>query len=153
MKKIIIVLSLVLLLVSCGAKTPYEAFRKENKEEVAMSFGASAFVVKTLVGGKKFKDFSKQVSGIKKYHVLISKSNSQFLKPNFDVFLKNNKFEEIFHTANANEKVRIYSFEKGEQLKEVIVEIEDGSEMILVKVQGDIKINNLEKLTAFNEVK
>jgi hypothetical protein len=150
--KDIIALSLVLFLVSCGAKTPYEAFRKENKDEVAVSFGASSFVVNTIVRDKEFRNFTKQVSGIKKYHVLISKSNAEFLKSNFDIFLKKNNFEEIFHSANANDKIHIYSFEKGEQLKEVLVEIENGSEILLVKVQGDLKINDLEKLTAFNEV-
>jgi hypothetical protein len=150
--KNIIALSLALVLVSCGAKAPYEAFRKENKEEVAVSFGASRFLVRTLIGKDEFEDLTKQISGIKKFHVLVSKSNPEFLKTNFDVFLKNNDFEEIFHSTNSNGKIRIYSFEKGEQLKEVFVEIENGSEMVLVKVQGDLKINDFENLTAFNEV-
>ncbi|PVX45234.1 uncharacterized protein DUF4252 [Flavobacterium sp. 103] len=150
--KNIIALSLALVLVSCGSKAPYETFRKENKEEVAVSFGASRFLVRTLIGKEEFEDLTKQISGIKKFHVLISKSNPESLKTKFDVFLKNNDFEEIFHSANTNEKIRIYSFEKGEQLKEVIVEIENGSELLLVKVQGDLIINDFEKLTAFNEV-
>jgi hypothetical protein len=150
--KNLIVLSLVLVLVSCGAKEPYEAFKKENKEEVAISFGASSFVINALVWNKEFREFTKQVSGIKKYQVLVSKSNPVFIKSNFDVFLKQNKFEEIFYTAKGNEKVRIFSFEKEQQLKEVLVEIENGSEIVLVKVQGDLKINDFEKLTAFNEV-
>jgi hypothetical protein len=150
--KNIIVSSLVLFLVSCGTKTPYKTFQKENKDEVEVSFGASSFVVNALVWDKDFRDFKKQISGIKKYHVLVSKSNPLFIKSNFDIFLKQNNFEEVFHLVKVNGKVRIFSFEKGEQLKEVIVEIENGSELVLVKVQGDLKINDFEKLTAFNEV-
>jgi hypothetical protein len=150
--KNLIVLSIVLVLFSCGTKTPYETFKKENKDEVAISFGASAFVINALIRDKEFREFTKQVSGIKKYQVLVSKSNTVFLKSNFEVFLKKNNFEEIVYSTKGNEKIRIFSFEKREQLKEVLVEIENGSEMVLVKVQGDLKINNFEKLTALNEV-
>jgi hypothetical protein len=150
--KNLIVLSLVLVFVSCGVKEPYEAFKKENKEEVAISFGVSSFVINALVWNKEFRDFRKQISGIKKYNVLVSKSNSAFIKSNFDTFLKQNNYEEIVYTAKGNDKVRIFSFEKGEQLKEVLLEIENGSEVVLVKVQGNLKINDFQKLVAFNEV-
>jgi hypothetical protein len=149
--KSLIVLSLVLLLISCGVQTPYEAFRKENKEDVAMSFGVSSFVVNTLVWDKDFRAFKKQVSGIKKYHLLVSRQSPLFIKANFDVFLKKNNFKEIFHLTKDHGVVRIFSSEKGEQMKEVVVEIENGSEMVLVKVQGNLKINDFQKLTAFND--
>jgi hypothetical protein len=84
--------------------------------------------------------------------VLVSKSNAAFIKSNFDAFLKQNNFEEIVYTAKGNEKIRIFSFEKGEQLKEVLVEIENDSQVVLVKVQGNLKINDFQKLVAFNEV-
>nr|WP_315256398.1 DUF4252 domain-containing protein [uncultured Flavobacterium sp.] len=150
--KNLIVISLVLVLVSCGANTPYETFRKENKEEISISFGVSSFVVNSLVWDKDFRDFRKQISGIKKYNVLVSKSNATFIKSNFDAFLKQNNYEEIVYTAKGDEKVRIFSFEKGEQLKEVLVEIENDSQVVLVKVQGNLKINDFQKLVAFNEV-
>ena len=147
----LIVLSLVCLLVSCGAKTPYEAFRKENKEDVAMSFGASRFVVNALVRDKEFKSFT-QNSGIKKYHMLVAKENSESLKSNFVDFLKVNNFEEIFHVNTSDGKVYIYSSEKGDKLKEVILKIEDGSQLVLLNLKGDLKINDFGKLTAFNGV-
>ena len=150
--KNLIVISLVLVLVSCGANTPYETFRKENKDEISLSFGVSSFVVNSLVWDKDFRDFRKQISGIKKYKVLVSKSNATFIKSNFDAFLKQNNYEEILYTAKGDEKVRIFSFEKGEQLKEVLVEIENDSQVVLVKVQGNLKINDFQKLVAFNEV-
>jgi hypothetical protein len=150
--KNLIVLSLVLFLVSCGANTPYEAFRKENKEEIAFSFGLSSLVANSLIWDKDFKEFRKQISGIRKYNVLVSKSNATFIKSNFDAFLKQNKFEEIVYTAKGNEKVRIFSFENGEQLNEILVEIENDSQVVLVKVQGNLKINDFQKLVAFNEV-
>jgi Na+-transporting NADH:ubiquinone oxidoreductase subunit NqrF len=149
----ILALWLVLFLVSCGSKTTYEAFRKENKEEVAVCFGASSFLVRTLIGKEEFEDLTRQVSGIKKFHVLVSKPNPEFLKVNFDAFLRKNDFEEIFHVSDANEKIRFYSFAEGEQLKEVIVEIENESGIVLLKVQGDLKINDVENLTAYNDVK
>jgi hypothetical protein len=150
--KNLIVLSLVLLLVSCAAETPYETFKKENKEEVALSFGASAFMVNALVWDKEFREFTKQVSGIKKYQVLVSKSDPIFIRSNFNAFLKQNNFEEIYYSSKGNDRIRIYSFEKGAQLKEVLVEIENDSQLVLVKVQGNIKINDFQKLVTFNEV-
>lgn len=149
--KNLIVLSFACLLVSCGVKTPYEAFRKENKEDVEMSFGASRFVVNALVRNKEFKSFTQQ-SGIKKYHMLVAKENPKFLKSNFVGFLKDNNFEEIFHANTSDGKVYIYSSEKGDKLKEVILKIEDGSQMVLLNLRGDLKISNFEKLTASNEV-
>jgi hypothetical protein len=149
--KNLIMLSLACLLVSCGAKTSYEAFRKENKKEVALSFGASRFVVNALVQDKEFRNFTQQ-SGIKKYHMLVAKDNSELLKSNFVGFLKDNNFEEVFHSNTSDGKIYIYSCEKGDKLKEVIVKIEGGSQMVLLSVQGDLKINDFEKLTAFNDL-
>jgi hypothetical protein len=149
--KNLIVLSLACLLVSCGVKTPYEAFRKENKKDVALSFGASRFVVNALVRDKEFRNFTQQ-SGIKKYHMLVVKENSELLKVNFVGFLKDNNFEEVFHSNTSDGKIYIYSCEKGDKLKEVIVKIEGGSQMVLLSVQGDLKINDFEKLTAFNDL-
>jgi hypothetical protein len=150
--KNLIVGSALLLLVSCGAKTPYETFREENNEEVALSFGASSFVVNTLIRDKDFKEIRNQISGIKKYKVLISKSNPVFIQSNFQNYLKQNNFQEIFHSTNNGENLRIYSLEKGTVLKEVLVEINNESQLVVVKVQGDLMINNMDKLTAFNEV-
>jgi hypothetical protein len=149
--KNLIMLSLVCLLVSCGAKTPYEAFRKENKKDVVLSFGASRFIVNALVRDKEFRNFTQQ-SGVKKYHVLVAKENPELLKENFVGFLKDNNFEEVFHTNSSDGKIYIYSCEKGDKLKEVIVKIEGGSQMLLLNVQGDLKVNNFEKLTAFNDL-
>jgi hypothetical protein len=149
--KNLIVLSLVCLLVSCGAKTPYEAFRKENKKDVAVSFGASRFVVNALVRDKEFRNFTQQ-SGVKKYHMLVAKENSELLKSNFVGFLKSNNFEEIFHTNTSDGKIYIYSCEKGDKLKEVIMKIEDGSQVVLLNLRGDLKINDFGKLTAFSGV-
>jgi hypothetical protein len=145
MKKIIVI-SIVFLLVSCGTTTPYETFREANKEEVALSFGVSSLVVNSLVCNKDFKKIREQISGIKKYHVLISKPNPTFIKSNFDVFLVQNNFQELFYTTKGQDKIRIFSLENGEELKEVLVEIENESEIVLVKIQG------LQQLTAFNEV-
>lgn len=150
--KNLIVLSFACLLVSCGAKSPYEAFRKENKKDVSMSFSASRFVVNALVSDKEFRNFSQQ-SGIKKYHMLVAKENSELLKSNFVGFLKNNNFEEIFHTNTSDGKIYIYSCEKGQKLKEVIMKIEGGSQMVLLNVQGDLKVNDFEKLIAYNGIK
>lgn len=150
--KNLIVLSFACLLVSCGVKSPYEAFRKENKKDITMSFGASRFVVNALVRDKEFRKFVQQ-SGIKKYHMLVAKEDSELLKSNFVGFLKDNNFEEIFHSNTADGKVYVYSFEKGDKLKEVIVKIEGGgSQMVLLNVKGDLKISDFEKLTASNEV-
>jgi len=151
MKKIIVI-SIVFLLVSCGTTTPYETFREANKEEVALSFGVSSLVVNSLVWNKDFKKVREQISGIKKYHVLISKSNPTFIKTNFDVFLKQNNFQELFYTTKGQERIRFFSQESGNQLQEVLVEIENESELVLVKIQGDLKINDFQQLTAFNQV-
>ncbi len=142
---------LVLLLVSCGTVTPYEAFRKENKQDVALSFGASRFVLNRFIRDKEFRKFTKQ-SGVKKYHILVAKENPKFLKSNFAGFLVKNKYEEIFHTNTSDGKIYIYSCEKGDKLKEVIVKLEEDSQIIFLSFQGDLKINDFEKLTAFNEV-
>jgi hypothetical protein len=149
--KNLILLSLACLLVSCGANTPYEAFRKENKKDVALSFGASRFVVNAVVRDKEFRDFTRQ-SGVKKYHMLVAKESSESLKSNFVSFIKDNNFEEIFHSKTSDGKIYVYSYEKTDMLKEVILKIEGDSQMVLLNIRGDLKISDLEKLTTRNDL-
>lgn len=150
MKKLIC-LSFIILLSSCASNTPYSTFRKDNKEDIAFSIGLSSFLVNSFISDKDFKDLTKHVSGIRKYRVLVSKENSTYFKKNFTIFLKNNDLDEIFHITNKNDKVHVYSYQKGGKLKEIIFKIEDEKEIVVLSVEGNLKINDIQDLIVYNE--
>lgn len=148
MKKIVIA-SLIVLFVSCGVKTPYDSFRKENKENITFSFSGSSFLINSFIRDKEFKKLTKDIEGIQKYRIVISETASSRFENKFDAFIKRDGLEEMVHISSEGSTIKMYSYSEKNKLKELIFKIYDGENLIVLSAEGkNIKINNAEQLNA-----
>ena len=147
MKKVFILFSLVLF-VSCAVKTPYDAFTKENKQNINFSVGLSNFLVRNFVMDKESRIATKNL-GIQKYRLVVSKQSSEIFETKLRAFLSKNNFEELVRVSKNGQKVNIYSYQINQSVKEVIVKVNNGNEMFIISAKGkNILTSNLDSLVS-----
>ncbi|MDG3581032.1 DUF4252 domain-containing protein [Galbibacter pacificus] len=147
MRKIAILAAVSFLIVSCGASTPYDSFRKENKKDIAFSLSASNFLVKMFVDDEDFREINKVVSGIHKYRVLISEEeSSQYLENEFDDFVQRKGYESLMYVNSDGSKVGLFYYQKRNKIKEVLLKVKDDEDFVVLSAEGNIKIKDLDRL-------
>lgn len=148
MKKIVFA-SLIVVFVSCGVKTPYDSFRKENKENITFSFSGSSFLINSFIGDKEFKKLTKDIVGIQKYRIVILETAPSRFENKFDAFIKRDGFEEMLRISNEGSNITMFAYSEKGKLKELFFKIDDGENLIVLSAEGNnIKINNADQLNA-----
>ncbi|QLE01798.1 DUF4252 domain-containing protein [Galbibacter sp. BG1] len=147
MKNVLTILSAAFLLVSCGASTPYDAFRKENKKDIAFSLSASNFLVNMFVDEEDLKELNEVVGGISRYRVLVGeKVSAEYLESEFNTFIAKRGYESLMYVNSDGSRVGLYYFEKRGRVREVIMKVKDDEDFVILSAEGNIKIKDLDKL-------
>ena len=151
MKKVILVVA-VLFLVSCGVKTPYDTFRKVNKDNTELSFGVPNFMLRNVVFDEDVKEITKKMVGIKKWRLLVSKEAVSDFDPTFTTFVHQNKYEELLKVSRENNTIHVYTYAQAGKTKEALLKVYNGNHLVIISAEGkDLKFENLDLL--FRDVK
>ncbi|EIJ39020.1 DUF4252 domain-containing protein [Galbibacter orientalis] len=147
MKKVLIIAVVATFFASCGASTPYDSFRKENKEDIAFSLSASNFLVNMFVDDDDFKELNQVVSGISRYRVLVgAEVGTENLERKFNKFVSQKGYESLMFVNSDGARVGLYYFEKRNKIKEVIMKVKDDKDFVIISAEGNIKIKDIDGL-------
>ncbi|MFI2742708.1 DUF4252 domain-containing protein [Zhouia sp. PK063] len=146
MKKLFLLFITGLLLISCGVKTPYDSFRKEHKEDIAFSLGASNFLANMFMNKEDVRELKQVVDGISKYRVLVAKEESSAYLNNEFKKLVHHGYEQLFYVNDKGNTVNLYFFKRGGKIKELIVKVKDNNDFVILSAEGNIKIKDLHGL-------
>ncbi|MCM5661483.1 DUF4252 domain-containing protein [Galbibacter mesophilus] len=147
MNKILSLLAVAIIMVSCGASTPYDSFRKENKDDIAFSLSASNFLVNMFVDDEDLKELNEVVSGISKYRVLVGQEvSSSSLETQFNNFVSKKGYESLMYVNSDGARVGLYYFERRGKIREILMKVKDDEDFVVLSAEGNIKIKDLDKL-------
>lgn len=146
MKKLFFVFSALVLLSSCGVKTPYDTFREENEEDLVFSLGASKFITHLFVDKGDLDEYKKIVDGVSKYRVMVFDKRAKGLNKRFDDFVSGKGYEQLFYLKDDGTLVNLYLYNRFGKTKEVIFRVHDEDDLLIISAEGNnIKIGDIRK--------
>ncbi|MCX2680438.1 DUF4252 domain-containing protein [Galbibacter sp. EGI 63066] len=147
MKKLTFLAFACIFLVSCGASTPYDSFRKENKEAIAFSLSASNFLASFFVDKEDMKELKQVVGGISKYRILVgNEENAAELDADFKRFVKRKGYESLFYINDKGETINLYFYKKRNKVRELIFKVGGSDDFVIISAEGNIKFKDIDRL-------
>lgn len=142
---ILFVLTLVLV-TGCSVSTPYATFRKDNKEEITFTIGASSFLTNLFIAEDDIDELKSVVKGIKRYRILVSEDNAAVLDARFKKLVNSNSYEELVHIKENGESVQLFLYRKRNKIKEILCKVKDDDDFVVLSVEGNLKVKDVSNL-------
>lgn len=145
MKKILIVIS-VLMLSSCAINTSFNSFYQNHEDDSEFSFGLSSSLIANFLPDEDLQDLKPLLKKAKHIRILVFSEYAEDKSDKFDSFIKRSKFEKMVKVKNDDDKLAFYTLEKKNRIKEVVLEISSGDELVLVGLKTNLSREDLDKI-------
>lgn len=143
MKKISSLIVISLLLLSCASRTPYKTFKKENRSSADVSIGVPAFLAHLFIPKEDIGELREVVNGVRSYHVMVVTKNTHIVAQNFNELVHSSGYDRMFYLQEDGSKIDFYVLEKKNKIKEVVLKLKEGNDLVIVNMRGNILINKL----------
>ena len=147
MKKFIITLVLAVMPAVFFAQSPFDKFEgKEGVEVVVVNKKMFDLLSSLDIDAKdpQVKKYLKQASNLENLKIFATSSIEYMdkIKDTFSAYLKKDSFEELMSFGEGKKKSRIYikSDEKSSKIKEVLMLIDEGDEVAVFSLTGNITL-------------
>ncbi len=146
MKKILLILSLAIL-TSCATSTSFNDFYQKNQEDSDFSIGLNSSLVSSFLSDEDYAEIKPVLKKAKHVRILVFSENHKEKSQKFYKFIKHSKFEKLIQIKEDNDAINIFALEEKEKIKEVVLEIYDGEDLVLLGLKTNITYEDLEKLS------
>ncbi len=150
MKKLLI-LTLVVVLSSCATNTSFNTFYKNNNQHSDFAMGLNSSLIGSFLSDddEDVKDLLKKAKHVR---IMVFSDNYDQMNTKFNKFIKHSKFDKLVKIKNDDNNIRIFSLEEKDKIKEIIVQISTGDELILLGLKTNLTQEDLADLIEKNEI-
>ena len=145
MKKIILIVA-VLLLSSCAINSSFNSFYQTHEDDSEFSFGLSSTLIANFLPNEKLQELKPLLKKAKHIRILVFSEYAEVKSDKFDSFIKRSKFEKMVKVKNDDDKVGFYVLQKKNKIKEIVLEIYSGDELVLVGLKTNLNREELDKI-------
>jgi len=145
MKKIIFLL-IVVTFSSCAINTSFNSFYQEHEEDSEFSFGLSSSLIATFLPEEDLQDIKPLLKKAKHIRILVFSEHAEDKTEKFDKFISRSKFEKMIKLKNENDKIAFFTLQRNKKVKEIVLEISTGSDLVLVGLKTNLKQADIDKI-------
>lgn len=145
MKKIILLVA-VLFVTSCATNTSFNTFYQNNQEDSEFSFGLSSSLIANFLPDEDVEDIKPLLKKAKHIRILIFSENAEEKNKKFEKFINRSKFEKVVKVKDDDDKFAFFTLEKKNRIKEIVLEISSGDELVLIGLKTNLTQEDLDKL-------
>ena len=145
MKKIIFLL-IVLTFSSCAINTSFNSFYQEHEEDSEFSFGLSSSLIATFLPEESLQDIKPLLKKAKHIRILVFSEHAKDKTEKFDKFISRTKFEKMIKLKNKNDKIAFFTLQRNKKVKEIVLEISSGDDLVLVGLKTNLKQADIDKI-------
>jgi len=149
MKKIILLFSIVFA-TSCATNTSFNTFYQNHEDDSEFSFGLSSSLIANFLPDEDLEDIKPLLKKAKHIRILVFSENAQDKGQKFNKFINRSKFEKVVKLKSDNEKLAFYTLEKKDRIKEIVLEISSGDDLVLVGLKTNLTHEDLDKIIESN---
>lgn len=150
MKKLLI-LTLVVVLSSCATNTSFNTFYKNNSQHSDFAMGLNSSLIGSFLSNddEDVKDLLKKAKHVR---IMVFSDNYDQMNTKFNKFIKHSRFDKLVKIKNDDNNIRIFSLEEKDKIKEIVVQISTGDELILLGLKTNLTQEDLADLIEKNEI-
>jgi len=151
MKKILLLFAVVLL-SSCATHTSFNDFYQSNQKDSDFSFGMNASFIRGFLDDDDYEDIKPLIKKAKHIRILVFSENSEQMNTKFDRFIKRSQFEDLIKIKDNNDKIKIFALEKEDHIKEIVLEIASGDDLVLLGLKTNLTQKDIDRLLSDNDI-
>ncbi len=139
------------ILSSCSAQTTFKTFYTENNQQADFTMGFST----SLIGGfladddEEIKELMKKA---KHTRIMVFSENWEKTNSNFNKFIKRSGYDKLVKIKDDNDKISLYALEEKGVIKEIVVQISTGDELVLLGLKTNLTYDDLSKMFSDNHI-
>ena len=145
MKRILLLL-IIVLASSCASHTSFNTFYKNNQEDSNFSFGWSSSLITSFLPDEDMEEIKHLIKKAKHVRILVFSENAEEKTEKFQKFISRSKFEEVVKVKGNNDQFAFFALEKRSEIKEIVLQIGSGSELVLLGLKTNLSKEDLEKI-------
>ena len=150
MKILLFAFSLALL-TSCSAQTSFKTFYSENSQDAEFSLGLNTSLIGSFLSDDD-EEIKELVKKAKHTRIMVFSDNWENTNSKFNKFIRRSKFDKLAKIRDNNDNVSIYVLEEKELIKEIVVQISTGDELVLVGLKTNLTHEDLAKIFKDNHI-
>jgi len=143
MKRILLLL-IIVLASSCASHTSFNTFYKNNQEDSDFSFGLSSSLITSFLPDEDMEEIKPLLKKAKHVRILVFSENAEEKTEKFQKFISRSKFEKVVKVKDNNDQFAFFTLEKKSTIKEIVLEISSGNDLVLLGLKTNLSQEDLE---------
>jgi len=145
MKRILLLL-IIVLASSCATHTSFNTFYKNNQEDSDFSFGLSSSLITSFLPDEDMEEIKPLLKKAKHVRILVFSENAEEKTEKFQKFISRSKFEKVVKVKGDNDQFAFFTLEKKSHIKEIVLEISSGDDLVLLGLKTNLSQEDLENI-------
>jgi len=145
MKRILLLL-IIVLASSCASRTSFNSFYKNNQEDSDFSFGLSSSLIASFLPDEDMAEIKPLLKKAKHVRILVFSENAEEKTEKFQKFISRSKFEKVVKIKDDNDQFAFFTLEKKAHIKEIVLEISSGDDLVLLGLKTNLSQEDLDKI-------
>ena len=150
MKNILFLIA-VAILTSCAAQTSFNNFYKENNDNSDFSIGFSNSIVGSFLSDDD-EEMKELIKKAKHTRIMVFSDNWEKTNSNFTKFIKRSGFDKLVKIRDNDDNISLFIREEKELIKEIVVQISTGDELVLLGLKTNLTHDDLAKIFSDNHI-
>lgn len=143
---------IIVLLSSCATNTSFNTFYQKNQKNSDFSLGINSALIRGFLPDEDYDEVKTLLKKAKNVKILVFTEESEMVQSRFDKFINRSDFDDLIRIKSDNDKIKIYSLEKKDRIKEIILEISSDGDLILLGLKTNISEKDLNNLLNDNQI-
>jgi len=136
-------LLIIVFASSCASNTSFNTFYKNHEQDSDFSFGLSSSLVANFLPDEDLKPLLKKAKHVR---ILVFSEDAHGKTEEFQKFISRSKFEKVVKVKDDSDQLAFFTLEKKSTIKEIVLEISSGDELVLIGLKTNLSEEDLDKL-------
>lgn len=145
MKKIFLLL-IIIAFSSCATNTSFNTFYQNHEDDSEFSFGLSSSLIANFLPDEDVEDIKPLLKKAKHIRILVFSEHAEDKTEKFDKFINRSKFEKLIKVKSDDDQIGFFTLEKNKKIKEIVLEVSSGDELVLIGLKTNLTQEELDKL-------
>jgi hypothetical protein len=137
---------LMLLFTSCATHTSFNDFYQSNQKASDLSLGVNASLIRGFLNGEDYDEIKPLLKKAKHIRILVFEENAQDMTLKFNKFIRRSNFDELVSIKDDGDRIRIYTLQDQDKIREVVLNIGTGDELLLLGLKTNLDQEDIGKL-------
>ena len=146
MKKLMFILASCMLISSCATNTSFNSFYQDHQKDSDFSFGLNSSLVASLLPDEDLQEIKPLLKKAKHVRILIFSEEYDRKSDQFNRFIERSKFEKVVKVKDDEDGIAFFTLEDKDRIKEMVLEISTGDELVLVGLKTNMTQNQLNEI-------